>query len=193
MASRDMHEALRGVVAERVLDHIFEEISSKQWAELLKGPLGRAAGDVWDEGLARKLVEAGADTGCALHRAVEGGHRHAVNHPTGEWSTYQQEVVVWLCPSPHFAADVGDAGTVGFLLREGADKGALSIGGSTALYRAAAPGHLAATQVILATGVGTEIRCGEIETVALNVAARSGHVGVLRALIAHRADVDVCD
>ena len=62
----------------QTLDLIFQVLMSGQWAELLKDPLDRAAGQ-GNRGLAQKPVAAGAQIGDALHKAVRGGHGRVVN------------------------------------------------------------------------------------------------------------------
>ena len=181
-------EALRGV-AERVLDHIFEVFSSERWAELLKVPLERAAGD-GDQDLVQRLVEGGANMGHALHEAVRGGHREVAGNLLNNGARVNDIGTHGYAPL-HVASEVGDPEMLQMLLLKGAHKDMLDAVGATPLHAAARFGVLASTRALLAAGVDMEIRCGGSKWVALLIAADRGHGDVLRALIEHGADVHV--
>lgn len=72
MANKSRREKVRGVERE-TLDLLSESTTSRQWEEVLKGPLELAAAR-GNRSLAQKLVAAGATIGHALHEAVGGGH-----------------------------------------------------------------------------------------------------------------------
>lgn len=183
-------EALRGL-EERVLDYMFEACSSEQWAELLKGPLQWAA---WqgDQGFARKLAEAGAGVGNALHSAVHNRHREIVNNlleigASANAFSYQGATPLGL------AVVVGDEEIVGLSLRKGAEKDALDADGYSALCLAAHSGHLAIAEALLAAGADTGVGSGEFGKSALHMATEKGHVGVVRALVGHGVEVETGD
>ena len=194
-AAREAHagavanrEPLRGM-AERVLDHVFEECSARQWAELLEAPLERAAGD-GDSGLARKLVEAGAEMEHALHEAARGGHGEIVDNLLASGARIDSTNPDG-SPTLHVAAEGGHADIIRSLLLGGATADELDDLRRTALYVAVEAGHLAATEALLAAGADADILCtDELEQPALHLATHEEHVGVLRALIEHGADVN---
>lgn len=188
MANSDKREALRGV-AEQILDHIFEAFSSEQWAELLKAPLERAARQ-GDQGLARKLVEAGADMEYALGEAVGGRHRETATNLLEIGASFDetQNRIFFL----HNAAKNGDAEMIRLLLLHGADEDGLSDEGCSALCGTVCGGYMAATQALLTAGADVNIECDHDRSV-LHSAVHEGSVDVLRALLEAGIDVESAD
>lgn len=191
MVNSANREALRGV-AERVLDHLFEAFSSDQWADLLKAPLERAA-QHGDQGLAQKLVEAGAEMGCALHKAVLAEHGDIANNLLENGALIDGKDTHGFTPL-RVAARNGDAQMMRLLLLKGADKDELDAQGFSVLYATAERGHLSGVQVLLAAGTDVNIQCGGyLGEFALHAAVRQENVDVVRALVEHGSDVDAAD
>ncbi len=191
MADRKGREVLLGAEA-KVLSLIAAVMTSEQWAELLKGPLELAVFQ-GDRGLAQKLVQAGAQTGGALHTAVVGGHVDVVNYLLDNryFSTSAHDDLYGGTPL-HVAAQKGRTEIVQLLMLKGADKDATSSGGWTPLFTAAFHGHVASALALLAGGADMSIRCDEYFSV-LGVAAQRGHADIVRAAIEYGADVDAVD
>lgn len=70
-------ETLRGEEAS-TFDLTFEVLTPKQWSKWFKAPCEHAAA-VGKRDLAQRLVGAGGQVGCALHKAVRDGRRGIVN------------------------------------------------------------------------------------------------------------------
>ena len=191
MANSDKREALRGV-AEVVLDHIFEAFSSEQWAELLKAPLERAAGQ-GDQGLARKLVEAGADMEYALGEAVGGRHRETATNLLEIGASFDKKDTQNRTFFLHNAAKNGDAEMIRLLLLHGADKDGLSDEGCSALCGTVCGGYMAATQALLTAGAGVNIECDHDGSVLHSAVYEGSSVDVLRALLEAGVDVESAD
>lgn len=92
----------------------------------------------------------------------------------------------------HLAAALGQERIVTLLLRQGADANALDGNGRTPLHLAVERGHLCTAKAILAANPDTSIRykvaCRGYSV--LDLAAREGNVGILRALLQHGVDVN---
>lgn len=185
MTTERRREALRGV-AEQVLDHIYQVFSREEWAQVLEVPLQRAAYE-GDEGLVQKLVEAEAETGIALHKAIVGGHREIVNILLENGASIE---TAFEGNKPlHVAAEAGDAEIMRSLLRRGADKDELDGLGFTATYSAAQFGHVAGVQALLTAGADINLGCGDNLFLPVHVASQLGNVDVLRALLDHGSGV----
>lgn len=190
MANRKGRRALRGV-EEETFDLISNVCTGEQWALLLKAPLNRAAA-LGNRGLARKLVQAGADIGNALHAAAWGGHRDIVN----DFLLNGESVGVKDtngCTPLHVAARRGKAEIVRLLLLNGADINALDNQEWTPLLRAVYHGHATVALALLAGGADVSLRCGAVKGSAVHMAAEMGRLGILRAMIEHGADVNAGD
>ena len=182
MPNNTGRDALRGAEGETI-DLIFENSSSEQWADLLKGPLERAVGQ-GNRDLAQKLARAGAEIGTTLHAAVRGGHGQIANDLLENGAPLNGRGLTGETPLSA-AATRGNTSMVQFLLLKGADKDVMDNDGRSPLYlSAAADQHDAALALIAA---GADVRR------PMHMAAKRGHVGVLRALIEHGADVNADD
>ena len=190
MPNRGRREALRGV-EKQTLDLLSEVFSSKQWSELLQGPLERAAAR-GKRGLAQKLVRAGAEIGNALHAAVWGGHGDIVSDLLKNGASFAARDTNG-CTPLHFAAKKGKTEMVQLLLLKGADKDAMDNQDWTPLYTAVCHGHLAASLALLVGGANVGLRCGALRASAAHMAAERGHAEILRATIEHGADVNASD
>ncbi len=191
MAKRHGREALRGVEVQ-VLDLISQVLTADQWAELLKGPLERAA-DRGNGGLAQKLIAAGARIGDALQAAVRGGHGEAVNVLLEGGASFETKSTKYGRTPLHIAAEEGKPEMVQLLMRKGADKDALDGNEWTPLYTSAYYGSEAATVALLAGGADVNLESGHGKTSVIHIAAEDTHVDILRAVIEHGADVDAAD
>ena len=108
--------------------------TSEEWAELLKGPLERAARQ-GNRGLAQKLVDAGVDIGDELHAAVRGGHGEVMNDLLESGASINATHTKNGYTPLHVAAEEGKPEMVQPLILKGADKDALSLAGWTPLYQ----------------------------------------------------------
>ncbi len=119
VANRHRREALRGAEAQ-ILDLFADGMTPEQWAQLLKCPLERAAGQ-GKQGLARKLAEAGARIGDALHKAVRGGHGKVVYDLLDQGASINARDTNTGETPLHFAAAAGNTEMVQLLMLSGAD------------------------------------------------------------------------
>eukprot|EP00752_Nemacystus_decipiens_P016350 g14622.t1 len=181
---------LRGAEV-HAFDVIFEVLTSRQWAELLKAPLERAAVK-GKRGLAQKLVGAGADVGDSLHAAVGGGHVDIVSDLLESGASTAAKDGSGDTPL-HVAVEHGEAEMVQLLLLKGADKDSFDSHGMTPLYLAAEEGHIAPALALLAAGADMSLPCGRMRTLAIHAAAAQGHVEILKAVIEHGADLEALD
>eukprot|EP00903_Cladosiphon_okamuranus_P013895 g12923.t1 len=189
-SSKKRREALRGV-EKQAFDLISEVFNAKEWAELLKAPLERAAARGNRE-LARKLVRAGADIGNALHAAVWGGHGQIVSDLLKHGASFSAKDTNG-CTPLHFAARTGKTHIVRGLMLKGADKNAMNNQEWTPLFSAVYHGQTDAARTLLAGGADVSLRCGALKGSAVHMAAELGHVDILRAAIEHGADVNATD
>lgn len=190
MTNWNGRQALRGVEDE-VLDFISDTLTSEQWAELLKVPLERAA--AWgNRNLAKKLVEAGAEIGDALHEAVKGGNEGVVDDLLEHGSSVDSTNSGSKTPL-HHAAQNGNAAMVKLLLVKGADKDALDSQQWTPLYLSTFFGHVLATLALLADGANINLRYNTSKSTVVHVAAQKGNDVILEAAIEHGADVNAAD
>ena len=190
-ANRNRREVLWGVEAQ-TFDLIAKALTSEQWAELLKGPLELTAGH-GNRGLAKKLVEAGAHVGDALHEAIGGGHREVVMDLLESGASINAKEASNRYTPLHLAAGEGRTGILRMLILKGADKEALDNYGWTPLYTTAYCGRLISALDLLTAGADVNTRCGERNMSVVHIAAERGHVGILRAAIEHGADVKAAD
>ena len=174
------------------LDIISQISTSEQWEKLLKGPLERAAGQ-GNRGLAQKLVKAGALIGDALHEAVRGSHAEIMNDLLDNGASINAKNTEGGRTPLHVAAEEGKPEMVHLLLLRGADKDAFDTRKDTPLYAATLHGHVTAALALLAGGAGVSTACGGGGRSVLHMAAKEGHVDILRAAIEHGADVDAAD
>ncbi len=174
------------------LDLIFQVLKFEQVAELLKGPLERAAGQ-GNRGLAQKLLQAGAQIGDALHQAVRGGHEEMVNDLLENGASFGTKSTRYGRTPLHTAAQVDKQEMVQLLMIKGADKDALDIYGWTPLYTSAYYGSEAATLALLAGGADASIRCGFFKRSVTSAAAEQGHVDTLRAVLTKGEDANYVD
>ena len=191
MANRHRREALRGLEV-LVLDYIFQTSTSEQWAEVLKGPLELVAG-LGHIHAVQKLVEAGAQVGNALHIAVEGGNGEVVTDLLENGASINALDTTYGKTPLHVAADDGKTEMVKLLMLKGADINVMDQHGRTPLYAAAQSGQVAAALALMAGGADVNIPCGEWRSPLVLIAAESGHVDILRAVINHGADVCAAD
>lgn len=185
MADRDGRESLRGVESE-VLDMLFETSTDEQWTEMLEAPLERAAFE-GNEDIARKLIEAGAAMGCALHFSIRARRRKVAKFlldlpgaPVNRRGMYGD---LPLC----LAAEAGDEMMVRSLILKGAGLHASDPEGRTALYIAARDGHEPVARSLFMAGAEVNT---EYPRPLVHPAAENGHVGILRMLIRSGVDVD---
>lgn len=127
-------------------------------------PLHAAATDN-EPGAIDALVEAGANV-----EALEKESRTPLHHASQ-----------WDAPEAIIA-----------LLRHGADKNKVDISGLSPLHIAVVNGSCSASEALLAAGADTKAiaPCNEHSMSLIEVAACQGHVGVLKAVIRHGADVN---
>lgn len=172
----------------RVLDIISETSSLTEWAALLRAPLQHAVmqGDV---GLSQKLIRAGADVGCSLHAAAQGGHGEIANLLLEKGASPnakdgRDETAL------HYAARHGRVEMARLLLLKGADKDALGTDRRTPLQWAAHAGHAAVAEVLVLAGADINLRSKRSGFSPLDLAARSAHLDVLKLLIDRGVDVN---
>ena len=191
MANRSGREALQGAEVQ-TLDLIAEVLTSAQWAELLKGPLERAAGQ-GNRGLAQKLVRAGAEMGDTLHEAVRGGHRKLAVDLLENGASIEAKHTRYGFTPLHVAAAAGQPKMVELLMLKGADTNATDNEGWTPLSGAAESGQMASALALLTGGADVNHRCGENKMSVVHIAAKNWHWDILTAAIEHGADVDAAD
>ena len=187
MANRDGREALRGA-AEETLDLIAQALAPEQWTELLRGPLERASA-MGNRRLARKLVEAGANVGNALHNAIRGGHRGTADDLLRSGASTATKNGKGNTPL-HVAARGGKPEMVSLLVLHGADKDAMDKSRRTPVYLAVCCGHAAVALALVAAGADLDLRCTPLDESVISEAARQGQLEFLRAAVEHGADVD---
>ncbi len=175
----------------QTLDLIFQVSTSEQWAELLEGPLERAARQ-GNRGLVEKLVRAGARMGDALHEAVLGGHGEIVTDLLENGaSTNAQDTTCGQTPL-RLAASRGDLDIIRATIEHGADVEAIDDNEATALHFAAAFNQAGAIDVLVEAGANIEARDGQGCTPLHNAAWCLG-VEALTALLDHGANVNIQD
>ena len=144
-----------------------------------------------DEGLSKKLVQAGADIGeVSLHEAVQGGNAAIVELllEQGEFDLDEDEG--HLGTPLHVAAEGDNVDIARLLLCEGAYVDAEDGMNTTPLIRAMHKGHLATAEVLLTIGADLTYRVLEFDMSPLDVAATVDHDNFVRLLIKHGADVN---
>ncbi|CAN0232581.1 unnamed protein product [Ectocarpus sp. 8 AP-2014] len=185
-------ETLKGE-GERVLGLMFDTRWPREVAEWLSAPLESAVAR-GDEGLARKLVQAGAKIGgVALHEAVRGGHTAVVellleNGASVKW--YEEDE---LYGTPlHDAAEGGNTEMARLLLLKGAEAYVDYVDGNhtTPLSRAIEGGHISMVEALLAAGADLTVRLTEFDISVLDMAASSQDVEILRMLIDHGMELN---
>eukprot|EP00752_Nemacystus_decipiens_P011337 g10074.t1 len=183
--------SLRGVEG-LVFDLVYQALSLEQWASWLEAPLELAASQ-GNVSLAQKLLRAGGEIGISLHRAVRGGHAEVVGALLDGGASCNNKDGDGDAPL-HIASAVGHADIARSLLLRGADKDSLDIRGRAPLHVAAEYGHLAVAEVLLGANADLNIRFDEddeyddderIETSPLDMAAATGHLDILRAIVHH--------
>ena len=194
MSNARARAALRGAEAQ-ILDLIAEGSTSEQWAALLRGPLELAAGQ-GNGGLARSLVEAGAQIGDALHAAVGGGHVEVVHNLLDNGASVDAKHTVFgsFGSTPlHVAAREGKPEMARLLMLNGASTDILHTRNRlTPLYTAALFRQAGVALALMDGGADVNLRCGRLESPVIHAAAQVGYVDILRAAIEHGADVNAC-
>ena len=187
MASTDRREALRGVENE-TFDLLAEALTPRQWTDLLKAPLERAAFQ-GNRGLAQKLLRAGAEIGEALHAAAQGGHDEVANDLLENGASINAKNENGLTPL-HDAARRGYTDMVQLLLLKGADKDALDNRGRTPLYLATLFGDVTTALALMAAGADVNLQS---RVSVVQMAVKGGEMAIVMAAIEHGADVNAVD
>lgn len=190
MAARERRDALRGAEGETI-DLLSEALGSEQWAELLRVPLERAAGE-GNRGLAQKLAEAGAGTGMALHEAVLGGHEETVNDLLKSGASVAARDTIGNTPL-HVAAREGNPEMVRVLMLKGADKDDLDMFECTPLYLAVSNCHFAAALALLTAEADVHRRFTVMKWSVVHTAAQHDLLEFVKAAIEHEANLDAAD
>ena len=191
MVDRERREELRGA-EEETFDVLAEVLTLKQWTELLRAPLERAAAK-GNRGLALKLVGAGAKIGDALHAATRGGHGGVISDLLDNGASLAAKENMGGMTPLHVAAREGKPEMVQLLMLKGADKEALNNYECTPLYLAVLRGHVSAALALMAAGADVERRFGESKRSIVHLAAQRSDVDMMGAAIEHGADVDAVD
>ncbi|CAM9441344.1 unnamed protein product, partial [Ectocarpus sp. 12 AP-2014] len=181
-------ETLQGE-GERVLDLMFDTRWRHEMSEWLAAPLESAVVR-GHEGLARKLVQAGAKIGgVALHETVRRGHIAMAELLLENGASVHDEEDDYGTPL-HAAAEGGSVEAARLLLLKGADIDLEDGNHTTPLSRAITEGHISMVEALLAAGADLTIRLTEFEVSALDFAALSQHVEIVRILIDHGMEVN---
>ena len=178
-------DALKGL-GEGILNYM-SGMPDDMWAEWLKAPFEEAAG--WgDIALTTALMEAGAK-GNGIMPAIIGGHRRLVRDllemgasPTAKDANGDAPI--------HLAASAGRGLIVRTLLIEGAEVDEPDGKGHTPLHLASASGDDVGVRALLAAGACPRHRHASTTFCALDFAAWSGHVDIMKTLLAKGADVN---
>ncbi len=191
MTNVNWRDALQGV-ERQALDLLSEVITSEQWVQLLKDPLDRAVAQ-GKRGLVRKLLQAGAEIGTAIHAAVRGGHEEIVDDLLEDGASMNEEDTSGDAPL-HLAVRLPEkAGTamVQLLLLKRANPDVLDRMKCTPLHYAVWFDGLPAALALLSAGADVNIRCGwYYQYSAIETAASYDRVEIARALIKHGANVN---
>lgn len=183
MPNRNAREMLRGV-EERIVDLVAQTCTPEQWVEFLKAPLDLAAAQ-GDELLAEKLMDAGAKSENVLHEACRGGRVDLVNNLLRSGAPPDSPNTKGSTPV-HYAVQSGKPEIIHLLTHAGAPIDALDAKGRTPLHWSSdggAPPML--VESLLAAGADVGRRYGRFNRSSMHLAARGGHVNVLRVLIHH--------
>eukprot|EP00752_Nemacystus_decipiens_P008431 g7535.t1 len=171
-------------------------------AEVVPFSCGRMlylAASLGHEDAARHLVAAGANANYTdiiektdvLLKAVGSGCEELVNDLLAAGACPNNRCGKTSRTPLHVAAESGFKGMVSALLAAGAHKDVRDNVFDSPLMKAAAAGHVAVVQTLLAAVADVELRA-PFDT-PLNVAVRHGHVEVLKALLEHGADVHAAE
>ncbi|CBJ48667.1 ankyrin repeat protein [Ectocarpus siliculosus] len=180
-------ETMKGE-GQRVLDLMFDTRWPHEMSEWLAAPLESAVVS-GHEGLARKLVQAGAKVGgVALHETVRRGHIAMAELLLENGASVHDDEDDYGTPL-HAAAEGGSVETARLLLLNGADIDYQDGNHSTPLRRAITEGHISMVEALLAAGADLTVRLTEFEVSALDFAALSDHVEIVRMLIDHGMEV----
>lgn len=170
-------------MGDAILDVISKDSTDAEWGEWLQAPFQRAAAN-GDGPLSLALLKAGA-TGCHLHPAIRGGQQELLNKllELGASASIRDESG----NAPiHVAASVGHGDIVGTLLAiEEVDANEENGKGWTPMQLTCSlGGDVHTAKVLLDAGAKLCVRLGETKTgiTALDLAARSGHEGVMTML-----------
>ncbi|CAM9755804.1 unnamed protein product [Hapterophycus canaliculatus] len=188
MANSTERKTLREA-EEQALDLISEASSTPQYGcDLLKSSLEVAVAEGKLGPSEEKLVDAGKDVGEALHTAVRAGHVCIAKSLLESGASANAKCEYGRAPL-HVAAGLGDTQMVKLLLQKGGEIEGDNLGRSP-LFNAVFYGQLAATQALLAAGAEVKRRDEDIDDSAIFAAVERGHVGILRALLEHEANVE---
>ena len=177
-------DALAGL-GEEILNTM-QEAADDTWAEWLRAPFEEAAG--WGNiPLTTALKEAGAK-GNGIGQAIEYGHRRLVRDllemgesPTAKDANGDAPI--------HVAATLGHGLIIRTLLIEGAEVDEPDRKGRTPLHLSSISGTDVGVRALLAAGACPRHRHGRTGFCALDLAARNGHVDVMKTLLGRGADV----
>jgi tetratricopeptide (TPR) repeat protein len=107
-----------------------------------------------------------------------------IKNSAGEWVEQKQPKFPLIIPT--YDENIN---RIQSLLASGADVNAKDINGVTALWQAAANGHLDIVKVLLESGANVNIQHKSLGVTALWMAAREGHTEIVKLLLAAGADV----
>ncbi|CAM9954551.1 unnamed protein product [Ectocarpus sp. 13 AM-2016] len=159
-------------------------------SEWLAAPLESVAAR-GEEGLARKLVQAGAKIGgVALHEAVRRGHIAIAELLLENGASVHDEEDDHGIPL-HAAAEGGSVEAARLLFLNGADIDYQDCDHTTPLSRAITKGHISMVGALLAAGADLTVRLTEFDMSLLDLAASSQDVEILRMLIDHGMEVNL--
>ncbi|CBJ33147.1 ankyrin repeat protein [Ectocarpus siliculosus] len=182
-------ETLKGE-EERVLDLMLDTRCPHEMSEWLAAPLESAVAR-GDEGLAQKLVQAGAKIGgVALHEAVRRGHIAIAELLLENGASVHDDEDDYGTPL-HAAAEGGSVEAARLLLLNGADIDDQDCDHTTPLSRAITKGHISMVEALLAAGADLTVRLNEFDMSFLDFAASSQDVEILRMLIDHGMEVNL--
>ncbi|CAM9744400.1 unnamed protein product [Ectocarpus fasciculatus] len=182
-------ETMKGE-GERVLDLMFDTRWPQEVAEWLAAPLESAVAR-GHEDLARKLVQAGAKIGAGtLHEAVRGGYTAVAELLLENGASVDDEDDDCGSTPLHAAAEGGSVEAARLLLLKGADVDDEDGNHTTPLSRAIEKGHISMVEALLDAGPDLTVRLGEFEISALDLAALTQHVEIVRMLVDHGMEVN---
>ena len=200
-AARDRNEGalevLRGA-GERMLQHVLETIDPHQLGEWLAAPLEGAAAQ-GDEGLSKKLIQAGAEMrGVVLHHAIRGGNVAVVDMMLEKGVPLDNENMddenAGELPLGT-AAQCGNVEIAQALLRKGADINAEDLQHRPPLSYAMEKGHITMVEALLTAGADLTLCYGEGDFSLLHDAVVSAgdtrnhlneeYLNIVRMLINH--------